>query len=220
MKLSDFVEKPYPENWPPKEYYVPESALKAVDVEGLRVLVEQNAGEKKLDAYISEHPILLTALLDFDNTGHHAAWVVPKKAIRSKISSEMPGLIPDFLVGGKNSFSITWYVVELKGAEHSLFTKSGNGLCLSSVANRGLCQVLEYMHYCNTAQAKLRDELKLHGFSSPKAFVFIGRKTDTVTQRAVDLKTALNTMNNRLQIRSYDALLKCCERILGSNPEA
>jgi hypothetical protein len=218
MKATDLfkipLEQRYPENWPPVEYHQHESTLKPEVVEGLRQLVEKNAGERELDAYISEQPVLLTALLDFNNTGNHAAWVVPKKAIRSKISGEVSGLIPDFLVGGKNSYGITWYVVELKGAEHSLFTKSGSNLYLSSTANRGLCQVLEYMHFCNTAQAYLRDTLKLHGFVSAKAFVFIGREAETLSSRASDLKSALNNMNDHLQIRSYDALLRCCDRIL------
>lgn len=220
MRLSEIAKIPleqrYPKDWPPFEYHVHESSIQSDVVQGLRELVEENAGERALDTYISKHPVLLTALLDFNNTGHHAAWVVPKKAIRSKISKDVPGLIPDFLVGGKNSYGITWYVVELKGAEHSLFTKSGGSLYLSSAANRGLCQVLEYMHFCNTSQSYLRDTLRLSGFVSADAFIFIGREAETVAQREMDLKSAINTINAHLQIRSYDALLRCCDRILNS----
>ena len=221
MKLSTLALTPlnqrYPESWPPYEYYIHESSLQATAVQGLRVLVEESAGERELDDYISRHPALLTALLDFNNTGHHAAWVVPKKAIRSKISNDVNGLIPDFLVGGKNSYGITWYVVELKGAGHSLFTKSGSSLYLSKTANRGLCQVLEYMHFCNTAQSYLRDVLKLQGFVSAEAFIFIGRDSETRPTREMDLKSALNSINAHLQIRSYDALLRCCERIANTH---
>lgn len=220
MKLTELAETPleqrYPKDWPPFEYYVDESSIQAAVVDGLRDLVAGNAGERQIDAYISKHPVLLTALLDFKNTGHHAAWVVPKKAIRSKVSSDVPGLIPDFLVGGKNSFGITWYVVELKGAEHNLFTKSGGSLYLSNTANRGVCQVLEYMHFCNSSQSYLRDALKLFGFVSAEAFVFIGRESETESQREMDLKSALNNINAHLKIRSYDALLRCCEKIINS----
>jgi len=220
MRLTELantaVELRYPEDWPPVEYYVRESSIQSQEVEGLRELVMGNAGERKLDAYISQHPVLLTALLDFKNTGHHAAWVVPKKAIRSKVSSEIPGLIPDFIVGGKNSFGITWYVVELKGAEHSLFTKSGGNLYLSNTANRGLCQVLEYMHFCNSSQSYLRDTLKLFEFVSAEAFVFVGRESETDNPREKALKSAINNISANLQIRSYDALLRSCERILSS----
>lgn len=224
MKLIELAKIPleqrYPKDWPPFEYYVHESSIQPEVVEGLRKLVMSNAGERQLDDYISQHRVLLTALLDFKNTGNHAAWVVPKKAIRSKISADIPGLIPDFLVGGKNSFGITWYVVELKGAGHNLFTKSGGNLYLSNTANRGLCQVLEYMHFCNSSQSYLRDSLKLVGFVSAEAFVFIGREAETDNPREMALKSAVNNINAHLQVRSYDALLRCCEKILSSHQDA
>ena len=220
MKLTNLantsIEERYPEDWPPVEYFVHESRLEPDIVEGFRALINAGEGERKLDKYITENPVLLTTILDLKNTGHHAAWVVPKKAIRSHVSQDIPGLIPDFLVGGRNSYGITWYVIELKGAQHKLFTKSNGGLYLSNVANKGLCQVLEYMHFCNKAQSTLRDVLKLNGFVSADAFLFIGREHETEAIREKDLKSAFNHINNHLQIRSYDALLRCCDRILGS----
>jgi hypothetical protein len=208
------LEERYPENYPPIEYYISESSLKSSVVKGLRELIQLNTGERELDKYISKHPVLLTALLNFKNTGNHAAWVVPKKSIRSKVSSDVPGLIPDFIVGGKNSYGITWYVVELKGANHSLFKKSGGSYYLSSEANRGLCQVLEYMNFCNFSQSNLRDTLKLHDFAYANGFIFIGRENETNDQRAKELKSAFNNLNDKLEIRSYDALLRCCESII------
>lgn len=220
MKLSNLTEtqteKQYPENWPPQEYFIHESRLEAAVVKGFRALIENCEGERKIDSYLTKHPVLLTSILDLKNTGHHAAWVVPKKSIRPHVCNEMPGLIPDFLVGGKNSFGITWYVVELKGAKHKLFVESKGAIYLSSTANKGLCQVLEYMHFCNSAQAMLRNVLKLHGFVSAEGFLFIGRDAETEAGRKRDLKSAINNINSRLQIRSFDALLRCCDRILGS----
>ena len=220
MKLSNLtklpIEERYPEDWPPVEYFVHESRLEPAVVEGFRALVEDCEGERKIDSYLTKHPVLLTSVLDLKNTGHHAAWVVPKKSIRPHVSQEMPGLIPDFLVGGRNSFGITWYVVELKGAQHKLFTESKGSIYLSSTANKGMCQVLEYMHFCNSAQAMLRDVLKLNDFVSAEGFLFIGRETETEAERKKDLKSAINNINSHLQIRSFDALLRCCDRILGS----
>ena len=220
MRLSDLDKIPfkdrYPEEWPPIEYFVHESKLSSDVVDGFRKLIEDNAGERAIDKYISANQVILTAILDLNNTGHHAAWVVPKKSIRTHVSTDVPGLIPDFLVGGKNSFGITWYVVELKGAQHKLFKKSNGSLYLSNVANKGLCQVLEYMHFCNKSQSMLREVLKLYDFISAEAFLFIGRENETKNIREKDLKSAFNTINSHLQIRSYDSLLRCCERILGS----
>lgn len=219
MKLSDLENKPleerYPEEWPPIEYYVHETNISPDVIGGFRSLVESNSAEREIDKYISANPALLTAILDFNNTGNHAAWVVPKKAIRSRVSDDIPGMIPDFLVGGKNSFGITWYVVELKGAQQKLFARTKGSLYLSSVANKGLCQILEYMHFCNKSQAMLRDILKLYDFTSTKAFLFIGRESETNNIREKDLKSALNNINSHLQIRSYDSLLKVCEKSFG-----
>lgn len=220
MKINNLknlpIEERYPSEWPPVEYFVHESRLDSSVVEGFRSLVENCEGESKIDAYLTRHPVLLTSVLDLNQTGHHAAWVVPKRAIRSHVSSEMPGLIPDFLVGGKNSFGITWYVVELKGAQHKLFSESTGSVYLSSTANKGICQVLEYMHFCNSAQAMLRDIFKLNGFVSAEGFLFIGRETETEVIRKKDIKSALNNISKNLRIRSYDALLRSCDRILGS----
>jgi hypothetical protein len=210
------IEKRYPDDWPPVEYFVHESRLEKDIVEDFQSLIEASAGERDIDRYISDNPEILTAILDLKNTGHHAAWVIPKKVIRSHVSADIPGLIPDFLVGGRNSYGITWYVVELKGAQHKLFTKSNESLYLSNVANKGLCQVLEYMHFCNKSQSMLREVLKLNGFVSAEAFLFIGREHETEGVRERDLKSAFNNINSHLEVRSYDALLRCCNRIIGS----
>jgi len=207
----------YPEDYPPYEFYMHEKEITENVVNGLKELIERCAAEKEIDKYITNNPVLLTSILDFNNTGHHAAWVIPKKVIRQNISNNIPGLIPDFLVGGKNSFGITWHVVELKGANETLFINSGKKLYLSGIANRGLCQVLEYMHFCNKAQSNLRENLKLKNFISANGFLIIGRSTETDDERKKDLKASLNIMNSNLQIRSYDALINCCNRILGIN---
>lgn len=217
MKLSSIKNVHYSESWPAREYYIHELTLDKKVVSDFRDLIEKKASETEIDKYISKHPVLLTAILDFNNTGHHAAWVIPKQSIRPRISKETSGLIPDFIIGGKNSFGITWYIVELKGSEHKLFSKKGGNLLLSSVANRGVCQILEYMHFCNKSQAILRDVMKFSEFVSADAFLFIGRSEETESMREKDLKSALNNINKNLQIRSYDALLNRCEKIVSNN---
>ncbi|MDH5652878.1 MAG: DUF4263 domain-containing protein [Gammaproteobacteria bacterium] len=206
----------YPKDWPPYEYFVHETQITPEIVQELKSLVEKKSSETEIDKFITKNPVILTSVLDFNNTGHHGAWVIPKKTIRQNISGEIPGLIPDFIVGGRNSSGTTWYVVELKGANHSLFTTSSNKLCLSSVANKGLCQILEYMHFCNKSQSYLREVLKLSEFVSAKGFLFIGESSETEDERKKDLKSSLNNMNKDLQIRSYNALFMHCDRILNS----
>lgn len=48
------------------------------------------------------------------------------------------------------------------------------------------------------------------------AILIIGRESETEDLRKRDLKAAFNTINSRLRIRSYDALLRTCERIIWS----
>jgi len=62
----------------------------------------------------------------------------------------------------------------------------------------------------------LRDTLKLFEFVSAEAFVFVGRESETDNPREKALKSAINNISANLQIRSYDALLRSCERILSS----
>ena len=214
MTLAEYFALPfeerYPGDWPPIEYYVHETQITHAMTDGLDSLVNQSASETQIDKYLSENPVLLTSILDINNTGHHAAWVIPKKKIRAKVGDDVPGLIPDFLVGGKNSFGITWYVVELKGANHALFTKSGAKIYLSSTANMGICQLVEYMHFCNLSQSFLRETMKLTAFTDAKGFLFIGRSSETNDQRSKDLKSGLNTLYKNIQIRSYDSLVRMC----------
>ncbi|WP_404471948.1 DUF4263 domain-containing protein [Vreelandella venusta] len=215
--LSDQFPDSYPEEWPPYEYYLSESKITREDFLGLKELVENNSGETDIDRYITERPQLLLSVLDMKNTGHHAAWVIPKQQIKPHVSSEMRGLIPDFLVGGKNSFGVTWYIVELKGANHKLFSMAGGSVKLSDVANKGFCQSLIYMQFCNSSQHMLREVLKLKGFDKANSFLIVGRAAETNTERERMLKSAVNNFSESLSIRSYDSFLSSCERIVDSN---
>jgi len=220
---SDYFAKPleerYDSSWPPIEFYVHENQITHNAVDGLEALINKSASETEIDKYLSSNPELLSSVLDINNTGHHGAWVIPKSKIRNKISSEMPGLIPDFLIGGKNSCGISWYVIELKGASHKLFSYSGKKLRLSNVANLGLMQVLEYMHFCNTSQSYLRETMKFSELSYVDGFLFVGRSSETEEQRRKDLKASLNKMNPNLQIRSYDSLVQLCRQFAMINAQ-
>ncbi len=97
----------YPAHWPPKEYFMHESKITKKQVHELETLIRNSAGEREVDSFVSENPVMLTIPLDFSSTGHHGAWVIPKKSIRPRISNDTPGLIPDFIVGGKSSGGFT-----------------------------------------------------------------------------------------------------------------
>lgn len=138
---------PYPSSFPPQEFYQGQSKITLDQLIGLRELVEHRSGEKKIDQFIRENPTVLTAALRFATTGHHAAWVLSQQMIRPKLAASQPGLIPDFIIGGRSSDGFEWWVVELKGADAKLFSRKNGYLYLSYSLNKGVCQLLTYIDY-------------------------------------------------------------------------
>jgi len=201
---------PYPADWPPQAYYVPDRSITSEQVAGLRSLVDRNSAETALDQYIHQNQALLTRCLKYTTTGHHGSWVIPKQAIRPPEAGVAPGLIPDFIVGGKSSDGFAWYVVELKGSDASMFSDTDSRLTFSQVVNRGVCQLLEYIDYCASAQAYLRDTLRLTGFREPGGFLIVGRGAEFEhNTRRQQLKAAWNRrMGNAIEIRTWDGLLR------------
>jgi len=129
VKLSNLantpIEERYPDNWPPVEYFVHESRLESAVVEGFRTLVENSEGERQIDSYLTKHPVLLTSVLDLKNTGHHAAWVVPKKAIRPQAEQnsrieDTHKLVPTVLPSGNQPVSMP---IERKAANFPWFPR-------------------------------------------------------------------------------------------------
>lgn len=210
--LKDLLEN-YPKDWPPEEYFVHESMVSKRQIKKLTEFIESKRGETEIDDFIKKNPVVLTMVLDFLSTGHHGAWVIPKKIIRSKVSVNIPGLIPDFIVGGRSSSGFAWVVVELKGIKDNLFTVKKNNLSFNSIANRGICQLLEYIDFCGKAQSHIRDILKLTDFREPKGFLIIGTEDEFDNERKKDLKAAWNRNVEKLYIRSYSALLRSGERM-------
>jgi len=217
FKRARSVLEDYPEYWPPKEYFMHESKITKSQIDELESLIKNNTGEREVDSFITRNPVVLTIPLDFASTGHHGAWIIPKKSIRSKISNDIPGLIPDFIVGGKNSDGFTWMIVELKGIKNSLFTVSHDKVYFSKEANRGICQLLEYLDFCGKSQSHIRDILKLNDFREPNGFLIIGKEDEFNDSRKRELKASWNrSIKNTIHIRSYDALLRTCKRIYNS----
>jgi hypothetical protein len=87
--------------------------------------------------------------------------------------------------------------------------RAGN-ISLSSIANRGICQLLQYIDYCSAAQSYLRDTLKLKEFREPKGFLIIGREAELSSDRdAQELSRAFNEMTApRIEVRTFDALVR------------
>jgi hypothetical protein len=210
MILNKVSSWEYPKNWPPEEFFVEHSAVTRTQLNEFETLLDENAQETALDNFLRKNPsVFIHCLRDF-NTAHHGAWVISQQNIRPSLQNNQKGLIPDYILGGRSSLGFTWFVVELKGANHQMLTESKKSLYLNSVANRAIGQVIEYIDYCASAQSFLRDSLKLTDFREPKGLIIMGRETEfNNNERREKFKAAWNRyLGHKIEIRTYDVILR------------
>jgi hypothetical protein len=176
-------------------------------------LVERAAGETEIENYLRKNHEVLSMAIDMFSTGHHMSWIFPKEQIRPP-SGSVGGLIPDYLLAGASSNGVEWFVLELKGADKAAFAKRGKRVELTMDANEGICQLLNYIDRSSRDQAYLRDGLELIGFREPRGILLIGTENESDDMQVRDFKAAWNRTNLKLQIRSYNSLLRDVERKL------
>lgn len=188
--------------------------LKLREVKKLKQMIENGSNEREIDKLIQGEPNLLSAVLDFVSTGHHGGKAYSQKAIMPHISKERHGLIPDYLISGRSSDGISWWVLELKSPKAKIFSGSGNKLRLSSGANRGVIQLLKYLDFCSQHQSMLRDTLKLERFREPNGLLIIGREDELELKERQEVKNAWNINNPRLKIRTWSSIIRSLEHKL------
>lgn len=197
----------WPEDWPSKEHHAVQHDIRADQYETLRSLVEQRAGERAIETFLSANREVLSLAVWMFSTGHHMSWIFPKLEVRPPVGAD-GGLIPDYLLAGASSEGVRWFVLELKGADKAAFVKRGKRVALSLDANNGVCQLLNYIDQSARDQAYLRDGLKLSGFREPQGILLIGTDEETRDSQVANFKQAWNRMNPRLQIRSYSGFAR------------
>jgi hypothetical protein len=210
MEFKKPEEWEYPKDWPPEKFMASHLDVTRKQLDELKRLIESDAGETDIANFlISNKGVLVNSLRSF-STGHHGAWIIPKQMVRPPLIESQKGLIPDYILGGKNSDGFSWYVLELKGANEKILTESNNSLYFGSVANKAIGQIIEYIDYCASAQSYLRDSLKLSNFREPKGFILIGREKEfSGDSRREKFKSAWNRfMGHKVEIRTYDSLLR------------
>jgi len=212
--------RPYPSDWPPQDYYVEEPTVAAAVKLAFSTLLDTGASETDADKFLRDNPALIGQCLNFTNFGHHGMWVIPQKLIDPGASPKQRGLKPDYLFGGKNSDGFSWCVAELKGPEDKLFRRGSDGrksVSFSAVANEGICQLLQYIDYCTSAQSYFRDHFGLNDFREPRGFLILGREAELENDNQLqELKAAWNRLSGgRIMLRTYDALLRSDSTSLG-----
>ena len=205
----------WPNDWPAKDRYVSQHGISEEQYLQFKSLIEQRVNETTIEKFLSANKDVVSLLISLFSTGHHASWLYPKEVIRPA-SGEVGGMIPDYVLAGANSDGISWFVLELKGPNHSAFVKRGKRVYLSSAANKGICQLINYIDVSTRSQSYLRDELRLNGYREPNGILLIGDEEETVDQVVQEFKGAWNRMNPRAQIVSYSRLLRIVEQELES----
>ncbi len=210
MILKNTEDIPYPDGWPPEEFFVSHTSVTRKQLDQFELLLENNASETELDKFLRNNPSVLANSLRPLSTGHHGVWVISQQTIRPSMSATHKGLIPDFIVGGRNSGGFSWFVMELKGADREMLNEKNNYLYFSPTANHAIGQVIEYIDYCASAQSFLRDTMHLTEFREPKGLIIIGRQSEfSKNARREKFKSAWNRfMGHKIEIRTYDAILR------------
>lgn len=162
-------------------------------------------GEREIEGFLSKNLEVLSLVMP--STGHHQSWVFPKEEIRPPSERIGGGLIPDYLLAGAGSFGVEWFVLELKGPDKRGFTKTSNSVSLSGEANKGICQLLNYIEVSARDQAYFKDTLKLLSFREPRGILLIGTDAERADDPLIrDFKSAWNRINSNVKIRSITLL--------------
>ena len=216
MKDIKLGEWEYPDDWPPKRFSVSHLDVSGSQLDKFKSLVDSNAGETDIATFLNINKSVLVNSLSEFKTGHHGAWVIPKQMIRPPMTGSKKGLIPDYILGGLSSEGFKWFVLELKGADQKILTETNKILYFGAVANKAICQTIEYIDYCASAQAYLRDSLKLKDFREPKGLILIGRDTEfSNDDRHREFKSAWNRfIGHKIEIRTYNSLLRSIESVV------
>lgn len=145
--------------------------------------------------------------------GHHGMWFHDKPQIRPPLTNGEQGKIPDFLLAGRGSGGLKWFIIELKAPSAKLFNK--NCTAFSDTANKGLNQLGCYLRYANEAQGGIRDLLEIKDFGTPSGILVIGREDETLRDEVRhQMKTFWNRNLGNIEIISYDKILKTAQERL------
>lgn len=174
---------------------------------GLKRLLDSGRNETAIHRYLTEYPELLYRALYKTSTGHHKMKILSKQSLIPK-SPESKGMIPDFILGAKSSEGWGWFVIELKGYNDPLFSISKSEIGLSSIANKGVCQILEYIDKSTEIQSHIRDMFKLEDFRNPKGILLLGKKSEIEDEpRKKNLRRMFHEMMPDVMLLSYDCLI-------------
>lgn len=200
-----YLQDNWPPDWPDKTKRVVPHNVTLEQYQEFTALLDKRASEREIEDFLSRNREALAMVVWMFPTGHHMSWIFPKLPLRPAVG-EVGGLIPDYLLAGASSMGVTYFALELKGADKEAFVKRGKRVYLSADANQGVCQLMNYIDHSDRDQGYLRDSLHLYQFREPTGILLIGTDQETEDPQVQEFKAAWNRMNPRVTIRSYSAL--------------
>jgi hypothetical protein len=173
-----------------------------------------SGSEEHIHQTLADRPHLLYYVLP--NTGHHGIWTRSKPVIAPQNFLGEPGKVPDFLVAGRSSDGIEWFLVELKRPDHQFANSDATGL--SSVANRALTQILKYHSFITEHQGSLRDILKIPEIRTPIRSILVIGTEDELRQndQRRSLRRIWNSALIDIHIVSYSRFIRGINEHIGS----
>ncbi|MDD2582704.1 MAG: DUF4263 domain-containing protein [Desulfuromonadaceae bacterium] len=180
-------------------------------VSEFRNILDSKGDETSIHNYLANNLGLVYGALYRSGKGHHGLQIISKQALIQK-SHMGKGMIPDFIVGGDSSEGWGWFIIELKAYSENLFVEKKSEISFSGNANRGLCQLLEYVDKGSEIQGFIRDTLKLENFREPQGILVIGGSKELENnERRKALRRIVNNITNKIRIINYDSLFNAVD---------
>lgn len=183
--------------------------ISEIAVKKLRSIIKIGS-ETDAHNILIQYPNLLYCLMR--GTGHHGTWYASKPYICPPLTNGRKGKIPDFLIAGRSSIGLEWFVIELKSPQENLFNRKGD--CFSVVANQGLNQLARYLNYCTQYQSTVRDAYGLKDFRTPKGILLLGNEEETFSEEKEELKSFWNSSLQNIEIISYSRILHNAQAVI------
>lgn len=184
-------------------------------------LLEKASSENELHKFLENNPAFFIPLLKNYSNGHHGTWVFSKQQIKHKIQGLSKGLIPDFLVIGKNSDGYTVYIIELKKSNENLFTKNtAEEVYMTTEFNKGLCQLFSYMRHVSDYREEVRKIFQVENILQPEGILIMGRQSEMDDRNKSEMKYSIrNVLSQNIQVNTYDTILNHLDRIIDFLPK-
>lgn len=152
-------------------------------IDDFKLLIEQNLREEEYQKFLERNLVLLDPL---------AKLIIPKQELGSDY-------ITDFVI---RKYNDEYIVVEIEKPSNKIFNENND---FNAQLFHALKQVLDFQEWVESNISYAQRHMP--NISSPKGLVIIGRTNELSEERLNDLRRLNMTLNDRVNILSYDDLI-------------